>query len=193
MTDSAPRTAQLHLRDDQGNKLCGHCATPVLSGRMYYHPECAEIIRTRTEKPCAACGVVKPLDAYSRRVKALDGRRSKCRPCNSEQVQTYHDVNPDVPLNAHLLRKFGISLEEFRALEAAQGGRCAICRQPPVIVMGIRSRRQGRAVRPRLVVDHDHETGKIRGLLCTPCNRGIGFLDDSPERVAAALEYLRRT
>lgn len=43
----------------------------------------------------------------------------------------------------------------------------------------------------RLCIDHDHRTGQFRGLICVPCNRGIGFMDDSPERLEAAAAYLR--
>lgn len=60
---------------------------------------------------------------------------------------------------------------------AAQGGGCAICGDTPA---------DGR----RLDVDHDHETGRIRGLLCMPCNIGIGNLREDPARLAAAIEYL---
>lgn len=98
------------------------------------------------------------------------------------------DKDPDKELNAHLIRKFGITLADFQALVDKQGGVCAICGKPPTIALG--QRRQGRAVRPRLVVDHDHVSGAVRGLLCTPCNRGIGLLGDDPRRLRAAFTYL---
>lgn len=63
---------------------------------------------------------------------------------------------------------------------AEQEGRCAVCGREP---SGDRWDRS-------LHVDHDHETGAIRGLLCGPCNRGIGLLGDSADRIAAALAYL---
>jgi hypothetical protein len=102
----------------------------------------------------------------------------------------HRDCRPDVALNSHLVRVFGITLAEYNDILAAQNGVCAICGNPPTIIMGVRSRRKGRAVRPRLVVDHDHQTNAVRGLLCTPCNRGIGFLNDDPKRIRAALDYL---
>jgi hypothetical protein len=102
----------------------------------------------------------------------------------------WRDENQDRARNSHLLRKFGITLEQYHAMLADQGGVCAICGEPPAIVMGQRSGRQGRQTRPMLVVDHDHATGNVRGLLCTPCNRGIGFLKDIPDMLRFALKYL---
>lgn len=83
-----------------------------------------------------------------------------------------------------LKRNYGITMEEYQALHEVQGGVCAICGQPETTV-------QGRTNTPFcLAVDHDHDTGKVRGLLCTPCNRGIGFLRDDPAILERALEYL---
>lgn len=77
-------------------------------------------------------------------------------------------------------KTYGITAEQYDALYKAQGGRCAICR-----------RATGAA--RRLAVDHNHQTGEVRGLLCKPCNRyGLGmFARDNPEVLDRAAEYLR--
>jgi hypothetical protein len=75
-----------------------------------------------------------------------------------------------------LKKKHGLTTEAYASMFAQQEGRCAICREPPGYV--------------RLAVDHDHGTGVIRGLLCDSCNRGIGFLQDSPRVLRAAAKYL---
>lgn len=77
------------------------------------------------------------------------------------------------------MRRYGSTPEHFDALMAAQGGCCAICCWSPA-----EGSRRG------LVVDHDHVTGAIRGLLCGPCNTGLGMLRDDPELMHAAVEYL---
>lgn len=82
------------------------------------------------------------------------------------------------------LRKFGLTLEDWEDLLRRQGHRCAICG----------SDNPGKTLAGKLAgtwcIDHDHKTGKVRGALCHPCNRGIGQLQDSPEIVRSALRYL---
>src|SRR5690606_29139249 len=76
-----------------------------------------------------------------------------------------------------LRQNYGLSVEEFEAKLAAQGGVCAICKGPP----------NGKG---RYHVDHCHKTGKVRGLLCHHCNLGIGNLKDDADLVLAAAAYL---
>lgn len=144
------------------------------------------------EKQCRTCGTVKPLEQYAVQRGGRDGTRNRCKACDSEDTMRRRDADPDKALDQHLRRAFGITLADYRERLVAQGGVCAVCGEPPTVALGVPSRRQGRAVRPRLVVDHNHETGEIRGLLCTPCNRGIGFLGDTIDGVRRALAYLER-
>lgn len=83
-----------------------------------------------------------------------------------------------------LVRKYGITVEDYERILAEQGGVCAVCGDPE------RTTHRGSASPWSLSVDHDHVTGRVRGLLCTPCNRGIGFLRDDPSIMRRALEYL---
>lgn len=78
------------------------------------------------------------------------------------------------------LKKYGILPEDYARMLRAQGFGCAIC--------GIQKCPSGR----RFSVDHCHETGRVRGILCLKCNQGIGQLDDSPERLRRAAEYLEK-
>lgn len=84
-------------------------------------------------------------------------------------------------LDYRLQSKYGITLADFNRILAEQGGGCGICG-------AVESRSKG----PRLHVDHDHVTGKVRGLLCAACNHGIGQLGDDSERVKSAVRYLER-
>ena len=83
-----------------------------------------------------------------------------------------------------LQRDYGISLEDYNELLRKQDGKCAICGRPDEDERGNNNGSK------RLAVDHDHETNEVRGLLCSMCNKGIGSLDDSPELLLKAYEYL---
>lgn len=82
----------------------------------------------------------------------------------------------------HLQTNFGLSLAEYGEMILAQDGKCAICNRPEMQM------RNGK--RKSLAVDHDHATGKIRGLLCSDCNTGIGKLQDDRDVLLAAVRYL---
>lgn len=81
-----------------------------------------------------------------------------------------------------LLKRYGLTPESYIDLLTAQGGRCAICQRTD----------PGCSRHARLAVDHCHTTGKVRGLLCNGCNRGIGFLMDNPTILRAAADYLEK-
>ena len=81
----------------------------------------------------------------------------------------------------HTAQRYGLSLDEFDRLVTANGSVCEICHQPCT---------PGGLSRTSLVVDHDHASGAIRGLLCTNCNRGLGFFKDDPRRLLNAVAYL---
>lgn len=79
---------------------------------------------------------------------------------------------------AHKLKaKYGITLEEYNLLLINQGGGCAVCGYIP---------HQGEV----LCVDHCHNSLRVRGLLCHPCNKALGNLKDDPELLQKAIEYL---
>lgn len=87
---------------------------------------------------------------------------------------------------ATLFWRYGITYEEVEAQLKAQGGKCAICNRPLVLQLD----RQPRDETP--CVDHDHKTNTFRGILCDPCNKGLGNFQDDPELLAKAVEYLKR-
>lgn len=76
-------------------------------------------------------------------------------------------------------RAYGITIDDYDRLFAAQGGRCAICGSPEPLG-GFKN----------FAVDHNHQTGKVRGLLCTACNRGLGLFHDNPVTLELAARYL---
>lgn len=88
----------------------------------------------------------------------------------------------------HVLKKcYGMTVEQYDTMLEAQGGRCAICGtdEPG-------GKTNPRDNKPQFNVDHDHETGVNRGLLCNNCNLGIGKLQESVFILESAIDYLRR-
>lgn len=84
--------------------------------------------------------------------------------------------------SAYLLKKYGIDLDQYHAMREAQGSLCAICRKPGF--------KMGDSQQLLLVVDHCHDTGKVRGLLCHNCNRALGLLQDDTAALSRAIGYL---
>ena len=80
---------------------------------------------------------------------------------------------------SHLKRKFGLTLEQYDAMLAQQGGGCGICGKPPRDDIALH-------------VDHDHETGQIRGLLCFTCNNALGDFEDDASLLRSAVTYVER-
>ena len=100
---------------------------------------------------------------------------------NPDKVQKTREKHNHKVLGWLLHREYGISSGEYEALRESQGGVCAVCRT-------FAPTKQ----HPRLSVDHDHRTKRVRGLLCSSCNFGIGHLKDDPKLLRSAAEYLRR-
>ncbi len=92
--------------------------------------------------------------------------------------------NPVREKSFYLKRSYGITIEEYNEIFGHQGGVCAICNKPEVAVI------RGKTL--SLAVDHCHDSGKIRGLLCSKCNQGLGSFKDNPTRLAAAITYLSK-
>lgn len=127
-------------------------------------PGCAE-----NHRYCSRCKLIKPISGFATDRR---GRNRMCRDCHAEYsaAPTAREAEKWRRIRA----TYGLTREEFEATVEAQGGHCAICDRPP----------------KRWVVDHCHDSGKVRALLCHTCNVGIGQLGDDPVRVRRALEYL---
>ena len=95
-------------------------------------------------------------------------------------------TRPNLARNANLKKCFGISLDRYEEMLAVQGGVCDVCSQKEAM----RHTTTGEV--KALSVDHDHQTGAIRGLLCHHCNRGLGSFRDSIPLLRAAITYLEK-
>ena len=106
----------------------------------------------------------------------------RCRPCNKMRQaanrRAWRRRNPERRHHYGIKYLYGLDREEYQRLLNAQHGRCALCHREP-----------GR--KRRLCVDHCHETGRVRGLLCIPCNVALGRLAETPERLKVTLRYLQ--
>lgn len=108
-----------------------------------------------------------------------DGCSSYCKGCATERAKIWKSKNKDRAKDRELQTRYGISFIEHAAIFIKQGGCCAIC-----------GTKEKDATRKILFVDHDHKTGKVRGLLCHHCNSGLGYFMDSFENLSKAKDYL---
>lgn len=149
-----------------------------------------------SDRACAKCGETKPLTAFrSRALKGIRWRGSTCRACHQAKSAEWRRANPDKvrvynakakardpegnsrrAMDAHFKRKFGISLEERNEMLAKHMA-CAICERTEPTKRG-------------WCIDHDHKTGRIRGILCAPCNSMIGLARESAHVLERAIIYV---
>ena len=103
-------------------------------------------------KRCRRCDEDKPLSDFSKRSSSSDGLQPYCKDCHRSHQSKYT-----------LKTKFGITEEDYARMFKEQNGKCAICLNEPK--------------QRRLAVDHDHKTGKVRGLLCASCNVNLAAVE----------------
>tara|TARA_E500000331_G_C16731395_1_gene486828 strand:- start:41 stop:475 length:435 start_codon:yes stop_codon:yes gene_type:complete len=141
-------------------------------------------------KICKNCGIEKDLDkfktVYRRYKRKRDGgtsvyenKRNWCRKCEHERLKVWRKDNPTKMKEHSLRKKYGINMNEYGQLLKEQNYECAICKS-------LEPKGKG-----AFHVDHCHETGRVRGLLCHNCNAGIGFLQDNPTILSKAIDYLK--
>ncbi len=119
----------------------------------------------------------------------MAGTRSK-----KEAQKYYEDNKEDILLTIRkykLKSQYGLTVEDYDKMLEKQNGVCAICKQEETYIT-YRSRKSGRMTLSRLCIDHNHNTGQIRGLLCRRCNHGLGSFEDSVELFKNAIAYLRK-
>lgn len=130
-----------------------------------------------------------------RRAAGVTAESQVCRTCGEDKASSEFRKNwrrescldfncHDCVSHINRLARFGLTPDQYLEMLEAQGGVCAICSRPERVV----DPRNGRI--KALAVDHNHETGDIRGLLCQNCNKGIGNLGDSVETLLSAAAYL---
>jgi hypothetical protein len=136
---------------------------------------------------------ITPGGTRQQRCRACAARRRREYRANNLEAERlrdweYWERNRDAKRDKYYRRCYGISLAEYNALRASQNDVCAICGNS-----GTRKNRTGKGVHLDLLVDHCHETNRVRGLLCNDCNISLGKMRDDPERLRAAAVYLERS
>ncbi|MFZ6002544.1 MAG: endonuclease VII domain-containing protein [Actinomycetota bacterium] len=164
-----------------------------------------------SSKRCTKCGLVKPLSAFYAMQGMRDGHRNDCIECNKAAKRERHARDPEpyrerarqwalenserraayqaeyrnrperkrVMRDLYYRRTYGITADEVDEMLDAQNGGCAICGAKPERLASMH-------------VDHDHDLGHLRGLLCIACNQGLGQFRDNPEILLRAIVYLRQ-
>lgn len=153
------------------------------------------------KKKCTKCKEEKSLELFAKSNQRKDGLSSWCKACKvsaatiainknkehySNYKKIYNQTHKDSELEIrrhrhyHIKRKYGISIDEYELMLVHQNNKCLICAKDQT------------KEQQAFAVDHCHKTGKIRGLLCCSCNRGIGYLKDSIQNLHSAIQYLEK-
>lgn len=113
-------------------------------------------------KTCCSCKKVLTSENFSKSIVQHDGLFGWCKPCHRVwRLRSHYKLSPN-------------EITEMLTLQNNPQTKCLICNRKNV----------------SLVIDHDHKTGKVRGLLCSPCNTGLGFFKDNKETLGNAISYL---
>lgn len=133
-------------------------------------------------KACPTCKLQKESEEFGRDKSKKDGLNYYCKPCVRVRQQKWKTDNPaqhkKLERKSYLKKRWGLSVDEYQKMSEAQDHRCAICRQPE-------------SENRSMAVDHDHSTGKIRGLLCRPCNTSLAQFENT-DSLQRAVEYLKK-
>lgn len=142
----------------------------IVTAAITYHgkpcKQCLDTLRYRSSGDCIRCG----------RLRAIKNNKLNTGGYSSKSSKYYYE-NKDRVRDSTLQRRYGISAEEYEKLFERQNGVCAICEE---------SCKTGR----NLAIDHNHSTGKVRGLLCVKCNRALGYFQDDRKMLSKAVKYL---
>jgi hypothetical protein len=139
-------------------------------------------------KICCRCKQEFPIteDYFYRDRTTLNGFYPTCKKCKREQYLKRVALDKEgvtrASRNSHYRKTYGISLEDYEKLLEEQNGVCAICRKPET--------KKTQKYLFRLAIDHDHETGEVRGLLCSKCNSNLSWYNENIEVFKNFITYL---
>ena len=134
-------------------------------------------------KICSKCGELKPTTSFYKRSDRASGYKSECKKCNNSYEKIVNRESQAIRARKSWLKtSYGMTLEDYDELLEEQEYLCAVCHthvDDAVLVSG-----------RHFCVDHNHETGEVRGLLCHLCNTMLGKARDNPDILMAGSLYL---
>ena len=133
-------------------------------------------VATAESKPCGRCGVVKAFDDFFDNKRYKSGKASYCKECHRGY---YKQRCPEKRRLEYVKAHYGLSPEEYYRLKTSANSTCQTCGTP-----------EGDSKPTKLVVDHCHETGKVRGMICDRCNRALGLVGDNIQTLSNLITYL---
>ncbi len=144
-------------------------------------------------KTCTMCKETKDLSCFGKASWGKDGKNSRCLLCHNEHTKawrsknvkwtkayasSYYQENKDLVRCRSLQKKYGITQEEYDTMFEDQGRVCKVCGTSNDLSKGA------------FPVDHCHITGEVRGVLCHPCNKALGLVNDNKETLQNLIKYL---
>lgn len=182
-----------HYGKDKRNKdglqgICEECRTANKATKRYERAIGIGVSPVK-EKTCNKCGITKEAEMFFRDTGFSDGRASICKECKTVKSLEWREKNRD-QYNATMrtyhkqnygrlrLGRYKLSESDYSKMLFDQKGLCAMCSSPP-------------PAGKKLVIDHEHKTGKVRGLLCYGCNR-ILHVFDTEDKLKAANAFLAK-
>lgn len=132
-------------------------------------------------KECSICKEIKPYELFVKRNNRENAYQCYCKKCHNDKMRNSYNSNKMKDYD--LKRSYGIDLEFYENMFKEQNGCCKICNK--------HINELNQKHKKNLCVDHNHETMKIRGLLCDKCNRGLGLFCDNEDLLLKAINYLK--
>lgn len=143
------------------------------------------------KKKCSICKIEKTLDYFYISVKDKFGVQTRCKECTRIENKKWREANPERRKNSYkswasrnpelirnyTVKRYGITSADYQIMFDSQNGKCYICGNTEE--------------NKRLAVDHCHDSNKIRKLLCSHCNQGLGHFRDNEDLMFKAIEYIK--
>ena len=165
------------------HKVCISCGKEFPATTEFFHKHTST--KDKLQAECRQCRNIKSREYYHNNIDKYRENGKKWRKENPEKYKKAREAYKERYHEYKLQWKYKISKKDFNLLFESQNGVCAICGKPET--------RKQKGVLKRLSVDHDHETGEIRGLVCHRCNTLLGMAEDNIEILENAILYLEAT